>query len=352
MTVGIISYLSNRGLGTMAHDLRKHLGIARQLVPPDEGWPYVQSWMNGEEFYLHKWEIEREDLVAWQQTDHIDTIICIETPFGDQTFRWAKELGMRTVLIPMWESFHPMSPAYQNVDLYLCPSFRCYQEVPFDHKMFLPWPVDTDEFQFRHRTGHARTFIHNAGSGGAGGRKGTRETILGFVEADVPETELRVRVQRSELCEELTNWLKSDVMLDDPRITIEHENVPERSELYQAGDVLILPSHYEGHSLVGIEAMASGLPLITTDADPMNELSKDRTLLAKVDRREKAGTLNPHCMRNFVSIDDLAEKIRWCATNDMSEISTMNRQIIEKEHSWTALRSRWQQKLGLEVASQ
>lgn len=345
MTTGVISYLSQRGLGTMAHELRKQLGITRQLVIPDAGWPNIASWANGEEFYTGAWEIERDDLAAWQQTDGIDTIVCIETPFGDQTFKWAKELGMKTILVVMWEYFHPRLPAYQNVDLYICPSIRAWQECPFDNKLLLPWPVDIDDFKFRHRTGPAKTFIHNAGSGGINGRKGTREAILGFIQADLPDAKLQVRVQQGELCDELNAWLKSDVMLDDPRITVEHRNFAEASELYEAGDVLIAVHKYDGHFLVGIEAMASGMPVITTDAEPMNELFHDLTLLVKVGSKGPAGTVNPHCMMNNVDIGDLTEKIRWCSANDMSAISAANRKNAEREHSWTALRSRWKQKL-------
>jgi len=346
--IGIISYLSNRGIGTMAHDLRKQLGIERQLVIPDGGWPFISEWMIQEEFYLHQWTVQREDLEAWKQTDDIDAVISIETGFGDNTFRWAKELGMRTTLITMWESFNPHMSAYRNVDLYVCPSFRTYQEVPFDNKVFLPYPVDTDEILFKERSGPARVFVHNAGSGGINGRKGTREAILGFLKADIPETQLLVRTQMPDFFNEIRGWLKSDVALDDPRITLSCENVPDRADLYEDGDVLIYVSKYDGHSLVGIEGMCAGMPVITTDAEPMNELfQQGYPLLVRVNERKPAGTVNPHCLANIVDIDDLADKIRYCATHDMAEISRSNRRIVELEHSWSALKDRWKQKLGL-----
>lgn len=343
MAVGLIGYLSKRGLGNMAHDLRKQLNITRQLVVPDGEWPYNLNWCNAEEFYLRQWEVEKEDLAAWKETDDIDKVISIETGFGDSTFRYAKDLGMKTALIIMWEHFHPKSPGYQNVDLYICPSFKAYQECPFDNKKFLPWPIDTDEFIFRQRTGPAKTFVVNAGSGGMNGRKGTAEAIQGFIAAGPSvlgiKLILRSQVDIATLMPpRLLPSIESAVKLG--LIHIEGPTV-NRADQYTDGDVLLFPSRYEGHSLVGIEAMSCGMPVITTDAEPMNELFKSRDLLVRVARKEQAGTVNPHCVANIVDIDDLASKIQWCATHDMSEISAENRRIAEKEHSWKALGDRW-----------
>jgi len=42
-------------------------------------------------------------------------------------------------------------------------------------------------------------------------------------------------------------------------------NVPNANEWYQAFDIFLLPSHYEGLPVVGIEAQAAGLPCIFAD---------------------------------------------------------------------------------------
>lgn len=346
MAVGIVSYLSKRGLGTMCHDLRTHLGIDRQLVIPDGNWPYTLEWCNGEEFYLRQWEVERDDLIAWKQVDKIDTLVSIETGFGDNTFKWAKEIGMKTILICMWEHYHPRLPAYRNVDLVICPSWKAFQEVPYDSKVFLPYPVDTEEFTFAERSGPAKVFVHNAGSGGLNGRKGTLEALKGFQRAAaIMQNNDLVLLLRSQVPildlitqEELAAGDYGQIEILPP--------TKEKAEQYEDGDVLIAPAKYEGHFLVGLEAMASGMPVITTDAAPMNELfQKDRRLLVNVETKSPAGTVNPHCMSNIVSIEDLAQKIIWCATNDMQEISRRNRQVAEEEHSWKAKGEAWKKRI-------
>jgi glycosyltransferase-like protein len=54
-------------------------------------------------------------------------------------------------------------------------------------------------------------------------------------------------------------------------------NVPEDSilKLYRAGDVFVFPSVKEGWGLVVLEAMASGLPVIASNVEPMTEYLRD-----------------------------------------------------------------------------
>lgn len=352
MTTGIIGYLSARGLGTMTHDLRVQLGITHQMVPPDTPWPYVESWATGGEFYLDQWEVQREDLELWKDSFGIDTLISIETSYGDSTFRWAKELGMRTILIVMWEAFNPNMEAYRNVDLYVAPSFRAYQEIPFDNKIFLPYPVDTDLFQFKERCGYGKTplFVHNAGSGGMNGRKGTLETLQAFHDAcAVQPLDLLVRSQvpLETIVPEFQQYMaRRAFRVEGP--------VENREDLYTEGDILVYPSRYDGHALVALEGMASGMPVITTNAAPMNEFWRpsQSDLLVSVEKTVKpAGLMNPHCFSEIVSIADLSQKMLWCAdrTERMNELSLRNREIAENEYSWHKLKDRWVQKLGLEA---
>lgn len=350
MTVGIIGYLSARGLGSMTHDLRVQLGIKHQMVIPDAGWPYVNAWTTGNELYLDQWEVQREDLELWSQHFGIDTIVSIETPFGENTFKWAKELGLKTILIPMWESFNPNMQAYRNVDLYLCPSYICYQEIPFDNRRFLPWPIDTNEFKFQQRSGPAKEFVINAGSGGQNGRKGVKESIEGFLLSGPIELGIHLTV-RSQVS--LETILPADFYATtiasgacDEVISVVGPT-PERAQQYEDGDVLLYCSKLDGHSLVGLEAMAAGLVIVTTDAVPMSELFKSRDLLVKVASRENAGMINPHCMANIVNVHDLAEKIRFCAMHNMTAISNENRRIACDEYSWDVLRPRWKKALGI-----
>ncbi len=77
----------------------------------------------------------------------------------------------------------------------------------------------------------------------------------------------------------------------------------------------------------------------------MNEFwrpNESRLLIDVNGRETPKGLVNPHCYMSMVGPLDIAEKMVWCATHDMSEISARNHEIAEKEHSWKVLKPRWQ----------
>jgi len=72
------------------------------------------------------------------------------------------------------------------------------------------------------------------------------------------------------------------------------------ANFYQEIDILIIPSLWEGLSIVALEAMASGVPIIASDAGGLKEIIED----------DKTGLLfEPG---NF---KDLAKKILWAIEN-------------------------------------
>ncbi|HID28004.1 MAG TPA: glycosyltransferase family 4 protein [Methanosarcinales archaeon] len=61
---------------------------------------------------------------------------------------------------------------------------------------------------------------------------------------------------------------------------VEHDDLPD---LYSSSDVFVLPSKNEGMSNTVLEAMASGLPIITTDTGGTQELIKDNGIVVHVE---------------------------------------------------------------------
>src|SRR4030042_2782776 len=169
------------------------------------------------------------------------------------------------------------------------------------------------------------------------GRKGTDATVRGFIKAGV-DAKLLIRTQTP-----IDQYKCYDEIKSSKNIEVFEGTVPDNVDLYAEGDVLIYCSKYDGQSLVAEEGMCAGMPVITTDAEPMNEYwPSSHPLLVKVRDKVASGTINPRCLANLVDEDDLAKKIKWCYDNDMSEISANNRSIIEKEYSWNVLKPRWE----------
>lgn len=90
--------------------------------------------------------------------------------------------------------------------------------------------------------------------------------------------------------------------------------------LYCASDVFVLPSLAEGMSLAGLEALASGMPLLCSDNSGVNDLV--------------VNGLNGYVFRTG-DLKDLTEKITWFKAHrdQCAQMGSESRRIAEK-HSW------------------
>jgi glycosyltransferase involved in cell wall biosynthesis len=103
--------------------------------------------------------------------------------------------------------------------------------------------------------------------------------------------------------------------------------------LYQQGDVCVQPSHWEGLGLALLECQAAGLPLVTTDAPPMNEYHPIRAV--RTVRTELVSVLGSHVFSaHSVAPEDLADSLRSLYRTDITGASESARSYIESEHSW------------------
>ena len=90
--------------------------------------------------------------------------------------------------------------------------------------------------------------------------------------------------------------------------------------MYDDGDVCVQPSHWEGLGLQLIECQAAGLPLVTTDAPPMNELHPLRTV--PVAATEIVSVQGNHVFTSHrLSPEDLASTLEPLYGCDISQAS-------------------------------
>jgi glycosyltransferase involved in cell wall biosynthesis len=103
--------------------------------------------------------------------------------------------------------------------------------------------------------------------------------------------------------------------------------------LYEEGDVCVQPSRWEGIGLPLLECQASGLPLVTTDAPPMNEFAPFRAVPA--DRVEMVSLQDGDPVAaHLVSPDRLAEALGPLVGADVSAASRAARSFVERFHGW------------------
>jgi glycosyltransferase involved in cell wall biosynthesis len=97
---------------------------------------------------------------------------------------------------------------------------------------------------------------------------------------------------------------------------------------YAASDCVLFPSRYEGCSLVVLEALASGRPLLTTRVGWMN------TLLCEVPEYE-AFCIEP-------DIEDIARRLRESIATDTSELCAAARAFVLESNSIERWAERWE----------
>ncbi|MCH7726401.1 MAG: glycosyltransferase, partial [Planctomycetes bacterium] len=114
---------------------------------------------------------------------------------------------------------------------------------------------------------------------------------------------------------------------------------PTREALYQDGDVLLFPARFNGIGLEQLEAMASGMPVIATDAPPMNEspcLDIIRIASQQVAQRRRARPI----LEYTPSASHLAKLLRTWHGHTITEHSRTARRFAESR-SWQQATNRF-----------
>ena len=324
----------------MAQDMKAILGLKKHIIT--DSYHMENSAPEGE----HEVHVLRTDSLE-TFLEKVEPLLPIEGIFFFERFDWNRfvfdvcdKYNIKTVCIPMWEWFTGHIPDWKRCDLFVCPSQHTQDTVEsygFTNVALLPWLLDLQKFPARKITGKARTFIHNAGLVDIQDRKGTRDTINAFKKTTSPDIRLIVRLQR-----------EVDLPSLDERIEVQVGHLDNVADLFKQGDVAIQPSKMEGIGFMVLEAVCSGLPVITLDYPPMNDYVTQPDLLVKkkwFKRKSLPSNWVKHAHLRLPSISDLAKKIEWCAENELETISWENRTWAENEFNADSLRARWQDTL-------
>lgn len=317
MKIGMICRYDNSGVGTLSWEFARHLKPHKVLlVQNNVHQTFPERYAD---FDTRKMDVLDPQTIDWFLED-IDVFFTIETPYYWPIIKECRKRGIKTVLYTMFEMTPQEIPLH--FDLYLCPSKLDYEKMP-DPKTFLPVPVATDRLPWKERT-TARHFIHTASHGGMSGRKGT-QLLLDAIP----------KVKNQNIKFTIYTW--KPFTSTDSRVTIKVVNFKNYWQAWREGDVLIYPQDYNGICLPIIEAMSSGLAVVTTDIYPFNEYMPKDLLFGHDGLYETraASTLIP-VEAAKMSVDKLAAKIDEVAETDITQYSHYGREWA-KENSWETL---------------
>lgn len=260
------------GLGTLSRMFAHYLGFQRTLsIARHPGERDLDAFPNNREVGDEGITIEQ---VRWL-CEGADVVLSFETWYGEMVPRIARQLGVKTVLVPMYECCPADSPGLRLTDLAICPTALDDLEIrrhtpglQAARKAVLTVPFDTRRIAF-HRRRHAKTFVHHMGHGGLGGRNGTANVIAAwrYVKSDARlvvrhQAPLPVTVPR------------------DSRITVIDDAPQDYWQLWdETGDVYLHPTRWDALSLPMHEALASGMLVMTTRFWPHCDVVRDRRVL-------------------------------------------------------------------------
>ena len=335
--VGLMGCNTATGLGYQNRDLVKQGLISRWIVPEDPNpLDFEQIELPRDRILcLPKERVDENELREYCR--ELDWLLFIESPKIPELVRIAAHAGAGIACLANWEWLQPEMDWLSFVDVMFCPT-RQTETMLIDWKerygfgwkvIYLPWPIDAERFKFRQRK-TCESFLYVNGWGGswlsypngdpvAYRRKGL-DTILETAHL-APELRFVITSQELPPKERLPGNITWLVAEDD------------NNSLYDLGDVCVQPSRFEGLGLPLLECQAAGLPLVTTDAAPMNEHNPLKT--APTEGFEIVSTGPGPVAAHIVSPQALADTLRAIVGMNIESESDAAREYILNEHSWT-----------------
>ncbi|MGX4668318.1 glycosyltransferase family 4 protein [Cerasibacillus sp. JNUCC 74] len=195
-------------------------------------------------------------------------------------------------------------------DFLICNTKRHYSVFNSHSQCFyVPWGVDTNVFKPQEKDSNLLTFFHSAGMSD---RKGTSFVIDAFINGEIyKRAKLIIHTQKDFE----KNFRYNVKELNNYNVQIIEKTVTAPG-LYHLGDVYVYPTMLDGLGLTMYEALAAGLPVITTNHPPMSEVINNRVgYLVKVEyfRSRQDGYYWP---LSIVKKDSLEEALRYFVNNE------------------------------------
>lgn len=304
---GIVCYATEQGLGRQAKSFFDNGLIDEVFVYPHS------SYTNHYEWYPNRCKTYEEML------SKVDSVWFLETPFDWKYVIQARDKGIKTVMFLMYEcSRLPYQP-----DVLVGGSIM--ERIHFGDSIKVINVPAPKEIQWKlHK--RAKTFIHNAGHGGLGGRNGTKELIEALKYTTLP-FKLIIRSQFPIQC-------------DDQRVEVRIGDFPYET-LFDEGDVFIYPDKFGGSCLPIQEAFSAGMAVMASDRLPLNTwLPKE--LLIPIKGYKKERIAEKEFDSAIVDPKDIAFQIDLFYNQDIQKYSLAGK-VWAEENSWENLKPLYEQ---------
>jgi glycosyltransferase involved in cell wall biosynthesis len=287
--IGICAYWFNRGQGVVARQLRSALDglghetfvLARPTRAKNIRPAFVDRtgvWDQPGVTAASEYRIPAAELVAWG-TEHDLDLALFDQNYEFEAIAALRDAGVATAGRFVWEHFsavhaEPAKRALETIySLTACERER-YAAMGIDSPR-VRWGIHPELLRYapeRRETSDERPLTFFYPGGFLSKRKPIKQVTKAFRRFKDPDAKLIVKGQVERELDTL-----SRAAARDDRVEVVLADLPadEHLRLFASADVCVAPSRWEGLGLHLYEAMALGLPVITNDFPPMNEVIRD-----------------------------------------------------------------------------
>ena len=274
--------------------------------------------------------IDWGEFSSWIKEKHIDLVIFNEQHDWDIILRLRK----LHILIGAYVDYYTLETYsfFWLYDFLLCNTKRHYSVFKnHPQSIYIPWGTDINLFKpFPKNDNDCLTFFHSCGV--SPNRKGTGILVRAFkkINSNV-KLVIHSQIPLAKRFPDLLSLIKSD-----SRIFLIEKVVPPPG-LYHLGDIYVYPTILEGIGLTICEALACGLPVITTNEPPMNEFIIDGQNGRLVDVSQFIRRNDDYYWKQSIcSLESLEEKMGFYIDkrNEVNSFKKSARLYAEEKFNW------------------
>lgn len=336
MRLGLIARSDPRGLGIQTRAVYDHLHPDRTLVIDmgdlGRGYPthHADWYPDGTVIPFDGHRLPELTVRSW--LEGLDVVYTAETPYDHRLPIWCHQHGVALVIHMNPEFDHwTGDPTNPHPDTFWSATTWRHELLPAGTHV-VPMPVATNP-RARLRDG-AGGLLHVVGRRALADRNGTNIVFRSW------------RTSHAHARWTITTQDRLP-MARPPRHIALHASGPvdNPNDLYELGDVLVLPRRYGGLCLPAQEAMAAGLPVVMTDVSP----NRDWPIIPIPARRGMpVHTAAGQIVTAEVNPRDLAQ-VTDALIGQPAQVCAMSARALQwaTEHSWEALTPLWIRELEL-----
>ncbi|MCB8984692.1 MAG: glycosyltransferase family 4 protein [Ardenticatenaceae bacterium] len=344
MNIGIVTTWFERGAAYVSRQYRQVLqhdhnvyiyARADEYAIGDPSWDdeYV-TWGKRLPFVMGT-AVDLRDFRRWLVEKKIQLIIFNEQKWWPLV-KFCNHLGIITGAYVDYYTEETV-PFFECYDFLICNTRRHYSVFSWHPNcIYIPWGTDLLAFKpsnFEPVVPGRVTFFHSSGMSPY--RKGT-DWILKAMDYLPNEARLFVHSQGSlnEKMPQLGSLI--DRLIKEDKLEVYEKTVPTPG-LYKRGDVYVYPSRLDGIGLSVPEALASGLPVITTNSPPMNEfvIPGENGRVVKIDKlvARADGYYWPQAL---IDQESLRKEMAYYVTNyeSLAQFKAEAREYAENKLDW------------------